>query len=81
MIDLQCHFLLISKEKTMAINILSIDGGGIKGIIPARILSDVEDMIKQVSGDPNKTIADCFLKTLKINVNLLKNAKMSQGQL
>jgi patatin-like phospholipase/acyl hydrolase len=44
----------------MAINILSIDGGGIKGIIPARILSDVELMIKQVSGNPNKTIADCF---------------------
>ena len=42
------------------INILSIDGGGIRGVIPATILKDIDKLIKEKTGDPNKTIADCF---------------------
>ena len=42
------------------INVLSIDGGGIRGIIPAKILADFEEMIREISGDNSKTIADCF---------------------
>ena len=41
-------------------NILSIDGGGIRGVIPATILMNLENKIKEKSGDDTKTIADYF---------------------
>jgi patatin-like phospholipase/acyl hydrolase len=40
--------------------ILTIDGGGIRGIIPAQILVSVEAKLKQATGDPDVRIADCF---------------------
>lgn len=42
------------------VRILSIDGGGIRGIIPATVLEYVEKKLKEVSGDENACIADYF---------------------
>lgn len=40
--------------------ILSIDGGGIRGIIPATILTYLEACLQQNSGNPNARLADYF---------------------
>ncbi|KAL3679623.1 hypothetical protein R1sor_022579 [Riccia sorocarpa] len=40
--------------------ILSIDGGGMRGIIPGRILAYLEAALKTKSGNPNAKIADFF---------------------
>ncbi|MSP13395.1 MAG: hypothetical protein EXR62_10635, partial [Chloroflexi bacterium] len=40
--------------------ILSIDGGGIRGLIPAQILTVLEDKLKRASHDPTTRIADWF---------------------
>ncbi|KAG6540879.1 hypothetical protein Mapa_017754 [Marchantia paleacea] len=40
--------------------ILSIDGGGMRGIIPGRILAYLEAALKARSGNPNAKIADFF---------------------
>lgn len=40
--------------------ILSIDGGGIRGVIPGQILITLEEKIKAVSGKNNARIADYF---------------------
>jgi len=45
------------KTKT---RILSIDGGGIKGIVPAVILNHLEKYLKQLSSNPNARIIDYF---------------------
>jgi predicted acylesterase/phospholipase RssA len=42
------------------IRILSIDGGGIRGIIPAVILNHVEKRLQFHSGNPDTTLADYF---------------------
>ena len=42
------------------IKILSIDGGGIRGIIPAVILNYIEKGLQTQSGNPNATLADYF---------------------
>ena len=42
------------------VSILSIDGGGIRGIIPAVILNHIEKRLQQQSGNPNATLADYF---------------------
>jgi patatin-like phospholipase/acyl hydrolase len=40
--------------------ILSIDGGGIRGIIPGQIIVSLEKKLKDFSGDPDARIADYF---------------------
>lgn len=40
--------------------ILSIDGGGIRGIIPGEVLVALESKLQEISGDPDKRIADAF---------------------
>ncbi len=40
--------------------ILSIDGGGIRGILPAMILQEMERRLRQRTGNANARIADCF---------------------
>ena len=40
--------------------ILSIDGGGIRGLIPARILTVLEAKLKAAANDPTLRIGDCF---------------------
>ena len=40
--------------------ILSIDGGGVRGIIPAQVLVRLERKIRRKSGDAGARIADCF---------------------
>ena len=40
--------------------ILSIDGGGIRGLIPARILTVLEARLKAAANDPTLRIGDCF---------------------
>jgi len=42
------------------VRILSIDGGGIRGIIPAVILNYVEKGLQRKSGNPDVTLADYF---------------------
>ncbi|KAJ0262350.1 Patatin-like protein 6 [Hirschfeldia incana] len=40
--------------------VLSIDGGGMRGIIPGKALAYLEQALKLKSGDPNARIADYF---------------------
>jgi len=40
--------------------ILSIDGGGIRGIIPGQVLVKLESKLREASGKPKATIADFF---------------------
>lgn len=40
--------------------ILSIDGGGIRGIIPGQVLVALEEKLQQLSGNPAMRIADAF---------------------
>jgi patatin-like phospholipase/acyl hydrolase len=40
--------------------ILSIDGGGIRGIIPGMVIVALEDKLKELSGNPNTHISDYF---------------------
>ena len=40
--------------------ILSIDGGGIRGIIPGAVLMNVEAELRDHRGDPTLKIGDCF---------------------
>lgn len=42
------------------VRILSLDGGGIRGIIPATVMEYVEQKLQVVSGNPNARIADYF---------------------
>ena len=42
------------------VTILSIDGGGIRGIIPAVILEYIEQSLQKKTGNPNVTLADYF---------------------
>ena len=42
------------------IRILSIDGGGIRGILPGVIMMRLEEKLQKESGDNNARIADYF---------------------
>jgi patatin-like phospholipase/acyl hydrolase len=42
------------------IRILSIDGGGVRGIIPGQILAKLEHKLQARTGDPEKRLADYF---------------------
>ena len=42
------------------VRILSLDGGGMRGIIPATVLEYVENQIIEKTGNPNARIADYF---------------------
>lgn len=42
------------------IRILSLDGGGIRGIIPATVMVHIEQRLKEFSKNPNARIADYF---------------------
>lgn len=45
---------------TKKVTILSIDGGGIRGIIPAVILAEIEKRLQEKTGNPDARLADCF---------------------
>lgn len=42
------------------VRILSIDGGGIRGILPATFLSVLEEKLREKSGNSDLRLADCF---------------------
>jgi len=44
----------------MSFKILSIDGGGIRGIIPGQILVALENKLKTKSGNPEARLSDYF---------------------
>jgi patatin-like phospholipase/acyl hydrolase len=45
---------------TQKVTILSIDGGGIRGIIPAVILEHLEKRLQEMTGKPDARLADFF---------------------
>lgn len=46
--------------RTGTFNILSIDGGGIRGIIPAAVLIQMESAVREARGDESVNIGECF---------------------
>ncbi len=50
----------MTEPKTKMTRILSIDGGGIRGIIPGQILVILEEKLKAKTGNPDARIADYF---------------------
>jgi patatin-like phospholipase/acyl hydrolase len=48
------------KQTGRKFRILSIDGGGIRGIIPATILWYLEEQLQERSGNPNARLSDYF---------------------
>ncbi|KAG8384416.1 hypothetical protein BUALT_Bualt04G0115700 [Buddleja alternifolia] len=48
-----------AQTKGRIVTILSLDGGGIRGIIPGRILANLESKLQELDG-PNARIADYF---------------------
>ncbi|VAW91196.1 Patatin-like protein [hydrothermal vent metagenome] len=44
----------------MSFKILSLDGGGIRGILPGQILIALEAKLQKLSGDPNARLGDYF---------------------
>lgn len=49
-----------SSELRGKVCVLSLDGGGMPGIIPARLLAHLEELLQQKSGDADARIADYF---------------------
>ena len=50
----------MNKKHTIHTRILSIDGGGVRGIVPAVILAYLEKKLQQLSGNSDARIADYF---------------------
>jgi patatin-like phospholipase/acyl hydrolase len=50
----------MAENKQKMTRILSIDGGGIRGIIPGQILVILEEKLKAKTGNENARIADYF---------------------
>ena len=48
--------------------ILSIDGGGIKGVVPAVVLFHLETHLKRLSNNPNSRIHDYFERGKKVKI-------------
>jgi patatin-like phospholipase/acyl hydrolase len=46
--------------KERKIRLLSLDGGGIKGILSGQILVRIEEMLKDITGEPTTRIGDYF---------------------
>jgi patatin-like phospholipase/acyl hydrolase len=46
--------------KAKSFRILSIDGGGIRGIIPAAVMIEIERQVREAKKDPNIKIGECF---------------------
>jgi patatin-like phospholipase/acyl hydrolase len=42
------------------IRILSIDGGGIRGILPGIVLTQIEQKLQEKTGDSNLKLSDMF---------------------
>jgi patatin-like phospholipase/acyl hydrolase len=42
------------------IRILSLDGGGIRGILPGIVLTQIEQKLQKKMGDPNVKLSDMF---------------------
>lgn len=47
-------------ETRKKVRILSLDGGGIRGVIPATVMQYVEQKLVEITKDPNARIADYF---------------------
>lgn len=52
--------LFLPPKHELMKKILSIDGGGIRGIIPGMLLAALERRLKRVSGNPDAAIVDYF---------------------
>lgn len=50
----------MNKKNTIHTRILSIDGGGVRGIVPAVILAYLEKKLQQLSGNSDARIVDYF---------------------
>ena len=40
--------------------LLAMDGGGIRGMLSIEVLAKIEQIVRQASGDPKRTLADYF---------------------
>lgn len=58
-INPRSRFLSCGEDK-MAMRILSIDGGGIRGILPGMILVELEKKLQKLSKKPTSRLADYF---------------------